>query len=262
MAGVRRDIVLIELFLSHYKDAAGNNYRIAERPEETERVNPAIEAIAVDEQGDRLAIEHTLIEPFAGQKADDRRFLAVFGGLDRAVELRVPDTLIEVTVPVGAIPNGVDWEEVGRKVYDWFAAARWELPEGASDHDVPDLSFPLRVHVETVDIPHTPGVVVVSRFLPRDRPFEDILRRALGSKLPKLIGTPARTHILLLEDASIALGSAQVALGLRGLRPEFPQLVNVDAIWVAKTPAWEAERIVWFFHVWPNGVGERFSAPV
>jgi hypothetical protein len=39
----------------------------------------------------------------------------------------------------------------------------------------------------------------------------------------------------------------------------FPELQHIDSIWLAHTPVWETERVVWFFHVWRNGVGERFT---
>jgi hypothetical protein len=52
---MRRDIQLIELFLSRYKDAGGGPYRLAERPDEIERAKKAIDVIAVNDRGNRLA---------------------------------------------------------------------------------------------------------------------------------------------------------------------------------------------------------------
>ncbi len=63
-----------------------------------------------------------------------------------------------------------------------------------------NVGFELKVLVETMSIPGTDGVVVASRILPEDRPFIEVLRRALANKVPKLVGTPADKHILLLED--------------------------------------------------------------
>ena len=87
---MRRDERLIDLFLRGYRDRAGNSYRLVERPDRAERGRPAIDCIAENGRRDRLAIEHTLVEPFEGQKADDQPFLAVFESLHHSPELTVP----------------------------------------------------------------------------------------------------------------------------------------------------------------------------
>lgn len=203
---MRRHVQLIELFLGRYKDAGGRPYRLAERPDQIERAKKAIDVIAVDDRGNRLAIEHTLVEPFQGQKADDQPFLAAFGGLHHSPDLTVPNRLIDLLVPVGAIPKGVDWRAVAERVYEWFRESRLNIPAGDSEHTIPNLDFELTVHIESTDIQETPGVLVVGRILPRDRPFSDMLRKALASKLPKLVAASAQNRILLIEDASTILG--------------------------------------------------------
>jgi hypothetical protein len=175
---VRRDIALIKLFIRGCNDSAGASFHIVERTEDVERHKPAIDAIAIDESGCFLAIERTLIEPFEGQRADDPRFLAALGRLHQAVDLKVPGVLIDVLVPVGAIPTGVDWRRVGERVYAWFNSVRFQFPVGASEHRVPDLDFNLDVHVETLDISGMPGVVAVGRVRPHNSPSFGILDRA------------------------------------------------------------------------------------
>jgi hypothetical protein len=111
----------------------------------------------VNERSKKLAIEHTLVEPFEGQKADDQPFLAVFGRLHHSPELTVPNRLIEIVVPVGAIPKGIDWNAAGERVAEWFRGVRHEIPVGQSNHNVPNLGFDLVVSMETTDIPDSPG---------------------------------------------------------------------------------------------------------
>ena len=149
---VREDIQLVRLFLSLYQDSAGNSYRLAERPDVVERNAPAIEAVACDAHGHRLAVEHTLIQPFDGQKSDDLPFLKGFERLRLDDSLRVPDRLIEVIPPAFAIPRGFDWDTVGRTVHDWFRDARLTFGNGESWHTIPDLPFKLDVLVQTMDI--------------------------------------------------------------------------------------------------------------
>lgn len=163
----RDDIQLVELFLSQYKDSEGDTYHLAERPGVAERNAPAIEAVAVNERGRRLAVEHTLIQPFEGQKTDDLPFLKGFERLELDKSLRVADRLIEVIPTAFAIPKGQNWESVGQRVYDWFKDARLNFADGESQHTIPNLSFELKVVVQTMDISGTEGVVSVSRILPR-----------------------------------------------------------------------------------------------
>jgi hypothetical protein len=186
---MKRDIQLIGLFLGKYRDSNGDSYTIVERPEKVERNKPAVEAIAVNRNGRRLAIEHTFVEPFEGQMADNPRFLAAFGRLHQATELRVSGMLIDLLIEVGAIPNGFDWNLVGQAVLEWFKSIRTTLREGASDHSIPSLGFDLIVHVEALEISGDVGVVVASRIWPKDRPFRNVLLRALEEKLPKLVAT-------------------------------------------------------------------------
>jgi hypothetical protein len=74
----RDDIELVKMFLSQFKDGDSNSYKLEARPDVVERKEKAIEAIAVSENGRRLAIEHTYIQPFEGQMADNIPFLTVF----------------------------------------------------------------------------------------------------------------------------------------------------------------------------------------
>jgi hypothetical protein len=256
---MRRDERLIDLFLRGYNDRAGNSYRLAERPDQVERGRPAVDCIAVNERGERLAIEHTLVEPFEGQKADDQPFLTVFEQLHHSPELTVPNVLIDILVPVGAITKGVDWKRVGQGVLEWFRDIRLKIPIGESDHKIPGLELDLAAHIEAMELPDSPGVLVVGRLWPKDKLFSDVLRKALAAKLPKLVAVPESRRILLVEDASMVLGLTVFAREIDAAREGFPELAQVDSVWLAHTPVWDSEKIVWFIHIWPNGVKERFT---
>ncbi len=256
---VRRDEQLIRMFLRGYKDRAGRTYRLAEQPDRAEREKPAIDCVAVSEDGERLGIEHTLVEPFEGQKADDQPFLAVFERLHRAPDLTVPDLLIDILVQVGAVPKGVDWKQAGERVLEWFRDVRLKLPVGESEHKVPGLGFDFTAQIEVMRVPDSPGVLVVGRIWPKEKPFAVVLRKALAAKLPKLVAANADKRILLVEDASMVLGLTIFAREFDAARDAFPKLANVEAIWLAHTPLWESEKVVWFFRIWPGGVSERFK---
>ena len=53
-------------------------------PEEADRTKKAVEAIATNSKGDSIAFEHTLIQPFVGDKTDTQPLLKV-----TAVRLKV-----------------------------------------------------------------------------------------------------------------------------------------------------------------------------
>lgn len=260
---MKRDAKLIELFLKGFGELTGSRQILKERPDQDERKEPAIDAIAEDEQKRTTAIEHTLIQPFDGQKADDQPFNAVFERVREDKSLLVPGRLIEVWSPAFAIPVGVDWNEVGDKVCEWLKITSQSFPiDGECSYKIPDLPFDLSLRVQTMEIPGTPGVISCGRIMPKDHPFRDVIRKALNDKLPKLVATKSDKHILLLEDSSMALGLVQVTRELDESRDDFPSLNDVDAVWICKTATWDNSRVVWFFHIWPDGVRERFKINV
>jgi hypothetical protein len=74
----RDDIELVKMFLAGFKDENGCTYKLKVRPDVAERKEKAIEAIAESEDGRTLAIEHTYIQPFEGERADAVPFQTVF----------------------------------------------------------------------------------------------------------------------------------------------------------------------------------------
>jgi hypothetical protein len=256
----RDDIELVKLFLAQYKDAEGNSYDLTARPDRDQRKEKAIEAIAEDKHGRRLAVEHTLIQAFEGQKADDPRFLAVFERLGKDKSLRIPDKLIEVFPPAFSIPTGVEWKDIEQKVYDWFKGNRDKFPkDGDSMHDIPGLGFELKVLVQTMEVPGSEGVVGAGRIRPKDKPFIDVLRKALTTKVPKLVATPAEKHILLLEHQGTSVGFTEVTRGIDSTVDMLPDLKKVDEVWVVHSMEWKTSGFLIFVYVWPGGVKGRFS---
>jgi hypothetical protein len=66
-----RDDALVDLFIPVVNDRCGTAFALTELPDEINRNQPQIEAVAVDQKsGDVLRIEHTRLEPFDGEGAD------------------------------------------------------------------------------------------------------------------------------------------------------------------------------------------------
>jgi hypothetical protein len=254
----RDDIELVKMFLSQFRDDIGNSYTLKERPDVLERTAKAVEAIAVADCGRRLAIEHTLIQPYEGQKSDDLPFLTVFQQLRADPSFRVPNRFIDVLVPAFAIPKGIDWSTVAIKVRKWFLESSSSFPhDGEKRYSIPGCGFELSVVVHTFDLPDTDGVTVVGRTLPSSDPFEAVLQRALGQKVPKLVAASADQLILLFEDGGTAIGPAQIGMGLDKSVEGLPELKKLD-VWSAHTTEWKSNGDVLFMHVWPSRTGPRF----
>ena len=60
-----RERKLLNMFLSKYGDYPKRDY-----PEDRERSKKAVDVIAENREGNTLAIEHTLVEPFLGERDD------------------------------------------------------------------------------------------------------------------------------------------------------------------------------------------------
>ena len=256
----RDDIELVQMFLSQYKDEDGNSYVLKVRPDVEERKAKAVEAIAVAESGCSLAIEHTYIQPFEGQKSDDVPFLTVFEQLRTDASLRIPNRFIDVFVPAFALPKGVDWKEVAKQVRKWFIESSAKFPvEGETEYSIPGCGFELKVMVQTFGLPETDGVVVVGRILPRGDPFDAVLQKALCQKVPKLVAAPADKHILLLEDGGTAIGFAKIGMCLDKSVENLPDLKKVDSVWTIHTMEWKSKGHALFVRVWPGWTRQRFS---
>src|SRR6266487_41162 len=95
---------------------------------------------------------------------------------------------------------------------------------------------------------HLPGMAG-SCLIARDKmpgDLDSIVEKALRTKVPKLIGTPADKRILLLERDQIGLGDGQVYREVVKLAPQFPDLARVDEIWIANTSILASEGWVYF----------------
>lgn len=255
----RDDIELVKMFLSQFKDEEGRSYALKKRPDVEERKAKAIEAVAVSDDGRTLAIEHTYIQPFEGQKSDDVPFLTVFEQLRKDPSLKIANRFIDVLVPAFAVQKGVDWNDVAKQVRKWFVETAPKFPlEGETKYSIPGCGFELGVVVQTFELPETDGVTVVGRILPSGDPFDAVLDKALNQKVPKLAATPADKHILLLEDGGVAIGFAKIGMGLDARVEKLPDLKRVDAVWTIHTMEWKSRGHAMFVRVWPGWTGQRF----
>jgi hypothetical protein len=251
---LRPDKQLIELFLVGYNRVTGDGYAVSEWPDEMESTRPAVDAIAADAQGRTIAIEHTLVEPFLGEKNDTIVFRRVFLPLEGDPSLRVAGYDIEVWPAVGGVLYGVGWDQVASDVKNWVASQKDHFPVGRSIQRVPGLPFELAILI--LKEPNPEGQLFVGRSgMPET--FDLVIERALTRKLPKLAESLAGLRILLLEKDNVPRGYTTVTRIVDALRPKFPQLEAVDEIWTANTTSLQQSGHAFFYQVWPGGVTRK-----
>lgn len=245
MPGTRED-PFIKQFLAAYEDGSWGNAAVG-KPDALDRTNPAVDQLAT-RKSDRktLAIEHTIIEPFAGDKADLATFEATFLKIEKDTSLIVPGRWLQIFVPVGVLrkqpPAARD--AFVKSVHAWIRSNRLALPFGEGIRACAitgvlgraPFEIPLSVKVAPLKRGDAdqPGVIHVRRQQMEDN-LSDVVERALKKKVPKLVNTKADKHILLLERQHRNLTPEMILEEVKKHRASFPALIDVDEIWIVET---------------------------
>jgi len=248
---MKRDQKLVALFLEKYNELTNDTFQVTVWEDENERNKPAVEAIAVNESGATVAIEHTLLEPFVGEREDTVRFLKAIGSLEQDASLRLRDYTVHIIFNVGVIPKGVDWTAINPAIREWIRGNIGAFPTGRSTHIIPNLPFELSVALDKSELPRYEGRI----FFMRDKlpaSLTEVVRTSFTKKLPKLVATDADSRILLLEQNDIAHGSGTIHDAVKSVGQEFPEMAKIDEIWVVMTIEWERYDYLSYFRVYPD----------
>jgi hypothetical protein len=242
----RREDTFIGLFVSAYENCSWAD-AINEQPDQIERTRPAVDWLAKRQSdGKTLAIEHTIIEPFIGEKRDFASFEAAFLEIERDTSLPVPGRWIRVFVPVGTLQNQAkaSQDAIVESVHKWIKSNRLALRDGGSKYlcgitGVPGrASFDITLNIKVVPLQHGPaaetGLLHVRRQQLEDN-VTAVIERALSKKLTKLVNTAADKRILLLERQHMNLSPESILNAIENRRPSFPDLASVDEIWIVET---------------------------
>ena len=87
----------------------------------------------------------------------------------------------------------------------------------------------------------------------------EIVEKALGDKLPKLVATTADKRVLLVERQHISLGDTQILTEIERLAHKFPQLKDIDEVCIVDTSIWESEHWVYFRRFDERGIVETMA---
>lgn len=241
--GNRRDKDVLEHWLRPYNLLTGSSFRV-EAWQDTDSSKKNVDAMCRDDAGRTLAVVHTLIEPFEGEKADAIRFLRTLATLENHPDLLQPGYMITVSQPVNSIPTGARWNDIRNEMLKRLREILPTLPQGCSPAAVGGEGWTLELQIEKLRMdPEYPGKFFTARAYPGD-PGPALVSRALKNKVGKLSASGGGTKILLLEKDAAA-GT---------IERQFEQLVDetqielllpgIDQIWSVNTAAFESEGYI------------------
>lgn len=227
-----------------------------------ERTQASVEVVATAPSGRRLAVEHTLVQPYAGEKFDTEKFMKAFGAIEGHRGLALPGRVLNVAVGVGAVPNGYRWGLVGTALLEWLLANHLGAPARGERRFLVNVGccggrepLELEIWLSATPLPGEPGRCLLSRFgMPGD--LREVVRKALKAKVPKLVRTPADKRILLFERDQWCFSELEIYKHLAALGPGFQELAGVDDIWFANTADLGPEGWVYFYLVDGRGLVE------
>lgn len=231
----KREQLFVELFVSAYENGVWANAQIQRLDEQSDG---AVEALITNANGSTMAIEHTLIEPFVGDKRDYSAFEQAFLRIESDKSLIVPNNVIMIYIPVGILNGRKPAERniIVESVHSWIRNNRQQLREGVHPHqcDVPGMSpvtLTVRRHMHRYP---SPGSLLIRRQQIENN-LDKVIEKALQRKLPKLVKTEADRHVLLLERDQFTFHPELMFAELERQRPRFPMLRQVDEIWHVET---------------------------
>jgi hypothetical protein len=246
MPSSSRADTFISLFVSAYENGAWAD-ALHVQPDKIERTKPAVDWLAKRRSdGSTLALEHTIIQPFVGEKADFASFEAAFLEIERDTSLLVPGRWIQVFVPVGTLENQpkAARDVIVQSVHRWIKSNRLVLRDGSSEHRcvIPDTpgnpAFDITLNLKVVPLQRgltaESGSLQVRRQQLKDT-LDEVIDKALKDKLSKLVNTVAEKRILLLERQHMNLHPKTMLHEIEKRRTAFPELARVDEIWIVET---------------------------
>lgn len=244
------DWELITLLLSVYDGGSwAEGLSTRDRPES--QVDRGIDALVTrTSDGLTLAIEHTRIEPFVGERDD---YYKCFKELQEQLwadgSLRVPGFALYLDMPVRALPRGPkrQRQQTIDDVAAWLRTEHPSFPSTKSQRRCPCRHQPsgeLTVQVAKVPLsgPARSLPVIVQRY--GETRLDESVEKALKGKLPKLVEARAGRRMLLLERDQGWLVPADILAAVDRRRHAFPELAEVHEIWIADTATFRRARFL------------------
>ena len=263
------DKQLISQFMQGWNREKQSDFSFKSCPDKDEREKPAADAIYSDTSGctvHTIAIEHTSVEPREGALSYEAGPLEAIWEPLRGLPL--PERNIWLRVARLEAQESRNWPQDGSVVRDWFLREQHNFPLAEALYEIfrPPRP-PFRVRVWTQHVPGSGGMVSITSWDPEladpSRSLVPRVKRAIKNKLPKLSGTPADQHILLLELVDRSFFNLwDLAKAIEALTPLFPDLYKVE-VWATNDSRSHIEGTPSFCHLLGGQTGHSFlTTPV
>lgn len=224
--------VLVEMFVQRYQNrrwASG----VCRWPDEDQ--DNGVDALIVGDGS--LAIEHTLVEPFLGNRTEIERLRRWFKPIEGDEALHQEGVASYVYIDRPALATPARCQRLAGSLRLWLRGVLPGVKVNGQRYRFtcdcgPSLGSFL-VEIRRVALNSGRSAVRVLRLANVDLP--GVLSRSLERKVAKLLATGATTCILLLERESWAFSEEDVVAELRRQRVQWPELGNVDEVWIVET---------------------------
>jgi hypothetical protein len=227
---------VIKSLVKKYNEVNHSKYKIVRYPDQENSATRDIDAYAMAPGERPLALEHTNIQSFFGQFANNKRFARLYGELETDLKDAF-DFRTRLYLPIFMFQKGTNWKQVRDTIRDWLLQNAHSLPDGFSTVQVSGLPFSFAVHKDGKGSKR----FTVARWAPEheDVDVESILdiARALEDKNDQMkkYRDQGAYNILVLESSDIALVD-RITLYKAFLQAlNRVSMPNIDEVWLAST---------------------------
>ena len=130
-----KDKQALGIWLDCYNFLRSSHFLIESYPDDDSSA-PNVDAICYDSRSvRRIAVEHTRIQAFPGEKSDNAMFERLLGPLDMHPQLLEAGISTYVSIAVGSIPKGLDWPALQTQLLRYLRNHLPSLPVGGHQID-------------------------------------------------------------------------------------------------------------------------------
>jgi hypothetical protein len=240
---------LIKELLAHFGRVRPQRWISLEFPEERIQSRPAIQAIALDENGRATGIQHVPIEGLVPTDEATERLLAAVEAVEQAPLPGVQGFHVDLAVSLGFGPTSVNIKLLANSLRGWCARQIETAPTGLSTHVITVSGTPVRLQLEKTPCLEGPGRLAVFRTeLPPM--FATAVSNGLRARLFTLLQASADRHILLFEQQNHLWSPAHLRTELEASF-EFPELSLVHEIWIVDAQSLKLGELPVFRQILP-----------
>jgi hypothetical protein len=242
---------LIKELLAHFGRVRPQRWISLEFPEERIQSRPAVQAIAIEENGCATAVQHVPIDGLAADEAT-ARLLAAVAPLEQEALPGVRGFQVDLAISLGFGPSSVDIRLLANGLRGWCARQIDIAPEGMSSHVITVSGKSVRLQLEKTPCLEGPGRLTVFRAeLPAM--FPTAVADGLRARLFTLLQASADRHVLLFEQQEHLWSPAHLRTELEASF-EFPELGLVHEIWIVDAQSIKLGEVPVFRRILPVNV--------